>query len=93
MYVIIILFTTPEALTNITCMSQYTTTVIIVFGCGLSILFVLLIVVFAAAICIFIRSKKKPQRESVYYDTIHHTPTQVVETKLNVAYRHPKKLK
>lgn len=79
-------------------MSQYSTTIIIASASGLSTLFVLLIVVFTTAIGICIRSKRKPQTESdVYYDTInighHSTPPPIVETEMNVAYRHPKKLK
>ena len=79
-------------------MSQYTTTIIIAFASGLSSLFIVLTAIFTTAIGIFIRRKKKPHSESdVYYDTIdighHPTPPPIVETKLNVAYRHPKKLK
>ena len=82
-------------------MSQYTTTIIIAVASGLSTLFIVLIAVFITAIGIFIRRrKKKPhvQTESdVYYDTINigHHPTRlpVVETEINVAYHHPKKLK
>jgi hypothetical protein len=71
-----------------------TNIIIIALAGGLSILFVLLM---AVIICIFVRSKKKPQRESDHvidrlYDTINigHPPP-VNETELNIAYRHPKK--
>ena len=79
-------------------MSQYATTIIIAVASGLWTLFVVLIAVFITAIGIFIRRKKKPQTESdVYYDTInigyHPTRPSVVETEINVAYHHPKKLK
>ena len=92
-----IFFTAPNAPTdaNITCMCQYETTIIIAFCSGLSILFIILIAVIITAICVFVGSKKKPKRESdVYYDTINigHQPP-VIETELNVAYGHPKKLK
>ena len=80
---------------NISCMCHYETTIIIAFGSGLSILFIILIAVVLTAIFIFVGSKKKPQRESdVYYDTVNigHQPP-VIETELNIAYGHPKKLK
>ena len=77
-------------------MSQYTTTIIIALASGLSIIFVLLIAVVITAICIFVRNKKKPQMEEsdVYYDTVNigHQPP-ILETKLNIAYHQPKKLK
>ena len=80
---------------NISCMCHYESTIIISLAGGLSILFIILIAVVITAICISVRSKKKPQRESdVYYDTINvgHQPP-VIETELNIAYGHPKKLK
>ena len=81
---------------NISCTCHYETTIIIALGSGLSILFVSLIVVIIIAIFIFVGSKKKPQREpDVYYDTINtaHPPPSVIDTELNIAYSHPKKLK
>ena len=83
---------------NMLCTCHYETTIIIALGCGLSILFVLLIVVTMIAIkfyILFIGSKKKPQRESdVYYDTINTAhPPPIIDTELNIAYGHPKKLK
>ena len=80
---------------NISCTCHYETTIIIAFGSGLSILFIILIAVIITAICIFVGSKKKPQQESDdYYETINigHQPP-VIETELNVAYRHSKKQK
>ena len=73
---------------------HHETTIIISLAGGLSILFILLIAVIITAICIFIRSKKKPQRESNDYDTINigHPPP-VIETELNIAYGQPKMLK
>ena len=72
-------------------MSQFTISLIIALACGLSILLVLLIAVITA---IFIRSKKKPQRESDgNYEAIRINighPPPVIETELNVAYRQPK---
>lgn len=60
---------------------------------GLSIVIVLLITVITA-ICVCIRRKRKPPRgeSDVYYDTVSigHQPP-ILETKLNVAYRQPKK--
>ena len=80
---------------NISCTCHYETAIIIALGTGLLILFVLLIVVIIIAIFIFVGSKKKPQRESdVYYDTINTAhPPPVIDTELNIAYGHPKKLK
>ena len=77
-------------------MYEYNYTIIIALAGGLSTIFVLLIAVVITAICISIRSKKKPQSEEsdVYYDTINvgHQPP-ILETKLNIAYCQPKKLK
>ena len=80
---------------NISCTCHYETAIIIALGSGLSILFILLIVIIIIAIFIFIGSKKKPQRETdVYYDTINTAhPPPVIDTELNIAYDHPKKLK
>ena len=77
-------------------MSQHTTTLITALAGGLSSLCFLLIAITATAIgCICVlRSKKKPERETeVCYDTINIGQPPVFETKLNVAYHHPKKLK
>ena len=92
------LYAVPDApiLNDISCMSQRTTTLITALAGGLSSLFFLLIAIIATAIvCICVlRSKKKPERETdVYYDTINIGQPPVFETKLNVAYHHPKKLK
>ena len=83
--------------TNISCTCHHETTAILSLAGGLSILFILLIaVVNTTIICNFVRSKKKPQRESdVYYDTINnivHSPP-VIETELNIAYSQRKMLK
>ena len=79
---------------NISCTCHYETTIIIALGSGLSILFVLLIVVIMIATFICVGSKKKPQREpDVYYDTINTAhPPPVIDTELNIAYGHPKEL-
>ena len=80
---------------NISCVCHYETTLIIAFGSGLSILFILLIAIIIIAIFIFVGSKKKPQREpDVHYDTINTAhPPPIIDTELNIAYDHPKKLK
>ena len=82
--------------TNISCTCHHETTAILSLAGGLSILFILLIaVVNTTIICNFVRSKKKPQRESdVYYDTINTAhPPPIIDTELNIAYGNPKKLK
>ena len=80
---------------NVSCIYHQETTIIISLAAGLSILFILLIAVVITAICIFVRSKKKPQKESNdYYDTINVVhPPPVIETELNIAYGQPKMLK
>ena len=98
MHVFFILYAVPDAsiLNDISCMSQHTTTLITALAGGLSSLCFLLIAITATAIvCICVlRSKKKPERETdVCYDTINIGQHPVFETKLNVAYHHPKKLK
>ena len=97
MYVFIFLYAVPDApvLNDISCTSQHTTTLITALAGGLSSLFFLLIAVIATAIvCICVRSKKKPKRETdVYYDTINIRQPPVIETELNVAYHQPRKLK
>ena len=79
---------------NNSCMSRYITTIMIAIAGGLSIVIVLLITVIITVICVCIRRKRKPQRgeSDVYYDTVKigHQPP-ILETKLNVAYRQPKK--
>ena len=79
---------------DVSCLCHHKTTIIISLAGGLSILFILLIAFVITAICIFARSKKKPQRESNDYDTINvgHSPP-VIETELNIAYGQPKMLK
>jgi hypothetical protein len=89
MAIILFLSTPPDAPSN----TNILIFIIIALAGGLSILFVLLIAVVVIAICIFVRRKKKPQREpDRLYDTIDigHPPP-VVETELNIAYRHPEK--
>ena len=80
---------------NISCMSQYTTTIIIVLAGGLSTI-ILLIAVVITTICICVGCTKMPQRgeSDIYYDTVNigHPPP-ILKTKLNIAYRQPKKLK
>ena len=96
MHVFIFLYTVPDTpiLNDISCTSQDTTLITALAG-GLSNLSFLLIAVIATAIvCICVRSKKKPEREAdVYYDTINTGQPPIIETELNVAYHHPKKLK
>ena len=79
---------------NISCLCHHETIINISLAGGLSIWFILLIAVVITAICIFVRSKKKPQGESNDYDTINigHPPP-VIETELNIAYGQPKMLK
>ena len=96
MYVFILLYAVPDApiSNDISCTSQHTTLITALAGGLSSLSFLLIAVIATAIICICIRSKKKPERETdVYYDTINIGQPPVFETKLNVAYHHPKKLK